>query len=172
MDEAFLGQMAMLVAAQNKLLRRVAFAVRGLAAWIYGLMVVGVVLGYREWNSLLLTSVTGPARAAFMATLDEEAIIKGVVAIDAALCVTVLLFTRQRVLLLAHLFLSGFVVYWFSSSWEGGSVLKPGFSIVLACMLPCSLLAIDKLHGTVQDMEKGLTRLLLVGRELDDTKID
>ena len=171
MDDAFLGQMATLVIGQNKLMTRLAFAVKCAAVWSYALIAVGVLLGFREWNSLFLTAATFPAKSAFVATLGEVTWIKGLVVADSILC-CVTLFMRSRLCYLLHGALSVVVVYYFSSLWESGSVSKPAFSLVLASMLPLSLLVIDKIIATVQEMEKGLSRLLLVGRELDDTKID
>ena len=173
MQDEFIAQMTGLVQAQNRTLLKLAGAAELLAIWFYALAIIGLTLGYREWNSLIITSFFLPCRLAALGTSDFAWFEKPIFLLDSFFCLLILRGGIGK-LLGAHAIISVLGLYEVAqlNTTDAGAKEKLGFALAMSLICPVAIWARRKVRSVVSEMEEGLTRLVNAGERGDDSKED
>jgi hypothetical protein len=145
-EDEFIAQMTALVQAQNRLLLKLGNFIRGVGIWFYLLVIVGTLIGSRDWNSLIITVLTSPAKLAADSTGDLSS--AGVV-VDSVLSVFIISRGYSGWLFALHLLICS----------AGFYVSRPSLIVWLLIVAPGVLFIERLIKSRISVMEAGLARL-------------
>ena len=166
MEDEFIAQMTGLVKAQNRTLLKLAGSVSVVATWFYLFSIGGILVGFREWNSFMISSFFSPCKLAAIANTDATVLRRAAVSFDAGFCLIVLRRQRLDWFIALHAIIS--IALSADLPIEGKADTRVGFALALAVIAPLALLIQEKIKSTVVQMEEGLARLVDVGDKKED----
>ena len=158
MDEDFIAQMSSLVRAQNRTLTKLGSILVFLGAWFYVASMVGVLLGSREWNSVIIAAFMFPIKAASEAAVGLDSSYKIWIIVTCIHSLLIFGIGSCKYSWIIHALLSSGLLYYIDTP-------KPMFLLCLGLVCPAAVLLKVKIAERVEEMELGLQRLLQTEKE-------